>query len=322
MSWSLSSLSPPPAPPETVTSAAPPIGRGRFTRRRAQPWLGTLVAIEGTGDDAQRLDAAVAEAFAAIAEVHHAMSAHDTASSLSALNRGPLHEPVELQPLLARVLRAALALAAASDGAFDPAIGGRLVARGQLPWPADTAPPDPDATFRDVEWRRSRRAAAIVLRRRVAFDLGGIAKGAAVDRAIDVLRRAGLRSAMVNAGGDLRTFGEMRAIAVRDPSDAGRTIPLLEISNAAVATSADTFRAVDDAIPALLDPRSGLPLAAGRSVTVCARRAIWADGLTKVVLADAERARPLLGRLGASAVVLDADGSRRHIGGRGAVDAT
>jgi len=203
-------------------------------------------------------------------------------------------------------LRAALAIARASDGRFDPTIGGRLVAWRQLPAPSDADAVDPTSRWHDVELGRDRR---VRFRKPLWIDLGGIAKGYAVDRAVTVLRAAGMHGGVVNAGGDLRAFGDaFEVVQVREPSDPARSRPLLHLRDGAVATSAGYF-SERDGHTALVDTRGGGSLGHAGSVTVCAPRALWADALTKVVLADPEAAVPLLRRLRAQAALLDAEGT-------------
>lgn len=274
--------------------------------QRAQPWLGTLVSIRA---EAESLLAAraVGAAFAEIGEIHRRMSFHDPDSELSRLNTTAHRAPQAVSAHLRRVLSASLALARATDGSFDPTIGRVLVERGHLPAPASDAP-DPGAGWRDVSLDGDGR---VRFRRPLWLDLGGIAKGYAVDCAITCLRRQGVAAAVVNAGGDLRSFGSRHTIWVRDPADPGRGIPLLEAGNAAVATSAGYFNE-HPPHSAIVEPRTGAGLGGDSSVTVCARRAIWADGLTKVVLANPAGSVALLRRLGASAVLLDRHGGRLH----------
>lgn len=275
---------------------------------RARPLLGTVVAIRATGP-AAALTAAVNAAFAAVLDVEQRMSFHDATSDLSRINRLAHVEPQRVHATTFRVLQAALALARASDGVFDPAVGARLVASGHLPSPAPGAPLA--STWRDVELRAG---CVVAYRRTTWLDLGGIAKGYAVDRAVRVLRAAGMAQGVVNAGGDLRAFGDVNeTVHVRVPGDSTTTRPLLELRNGAVATSAGYFseRLDTDGHPhtALIDPRSGRSLGHRVSVSVCAPRAIWADALTKVVLADPAGSTRLLRRLRAQAVMMQADGS-------------
>jgi thiamine biosynthesis lipoprotein len=128
-----------------------------------------------------------------------------------------------------------------------------------------------------------------------AFALDGIAKGFAVDRAIDVLREAGLRSGAVNAGGDLRLFGEeMEDVYVRPPGAERRLANIGRTREAAVATSGSAL---------LIDPR-GAARAPVAGVTVIAADCMTADALTKPCMLAPERAMDMAARFGAHALIL------------------
>jgi thiamine biosynthesis lipoprotein len=271
------------------------------TLTRMRPLLGTFVTIRvavGEGDAAQASAlAAVEQAFARIAAIERCMSFQDPASDLSRLNHDAFGAAQPVCSSLRRVLRAALALAAASAGRFDPTVAGHEVAAGRLPAP-DGAGVDATADWRDVEVQRD---GCVRFRKRLWLDLGGIAKGYAVDEALRLLQRAGLAAGMVNAGGDLRSFGQLETVSVRDPASPGRALRLLELRDAAAATSAGYFGG------GFGDREHEV------SATVCAPRAIWADALTKVVLAAPDDAGPVLARLGAHAMLLYRDGTRRAL---------
>ena len=277
----------------------------QFTR--TQPLLGTFVSIR-IDEDSDAAQVAVDSAFARIAEVQHCMSFHDRNSELSQINRSANSMPQRVSPLLHRVLRASLAMAHASRGNFDPTVAGRMVALGQLPAPSDSAI-DPRASWRNVRLTRDGR---VHFERALYMDFGGIAKGYAVDLAVRTLRQHGIVSGTVNAGGDLRVFGGMQTIRVRDPAEPTQSIALVEVCNAAVATSAGYFSA-DDKHTDLINPHDGASMGQDSSVTVVARRAIWADALTKIVLASPTEALPLLKKFRASAVILHKDGSRHTL---------
>lgn len=247
--------------------------------RRARPLLGTLVEIRATADAA-----AVAHAFEAIAQAHALMSFQDPASELSRLNHQAWREPVQVHPWTWRVLAAARWLHAHSDGAFDCAVH-------------DGADAHMDAV--ELLPRRTVR-----FTRRLRLDLSGIAKGFAVDRALDRLRRGSTR-AVVNAGGDLRVFGPVaESIAVRDPEKPHELRPLGTLSNGAFATSAPYY-SEHEGRWAVRDPRRGTSPRRYRSVSVLAPTCLRADALTKVVwVRGVEAVRPLLARLRAEAIVL------------------
>ncbi len=255
--------------------------------RRAQPWLGTLVEISVADELPEPLlQAAIAAAYAEVALVQRLMSFHDAASDVSRLNRAAPGQPPQLHPHTAAVLALARQVAAVSDGIFDIGCAPRLVEWGYLPLPA--AAPD----SRAPGW----------------IDLGGIAKGYAVDLAIDALHRAGVRSACVNAGGDLRVIGrEAWPVAVRDPRDPSRTATVVPVRDEALATSAGYFSARQHdgrQVCALVDGRSGQPVRASSSFSVRAPRCVLADALTKIVAASGDPRHPALAAFGATAFIL------------------
>jgi thiamine biosynthesis lipoprotein len=146
----------------------------------------------------------------------------------------------------------------------------------------------------------------------VTIDLGGIAKGFAVDRAIEALRRHGMTDGLVNAGGDLAAFGPGRhSVDIRDPRHPDRPMCRVLVSNAALASSAGRFdpsRSERPSNSAVIDPRTGRPPPAIHGATVCAPCCAIADALTKVVMNVGEGAAGLLEHYGASALFVSAQG--------------
>jgi len=276
-------------------------------RRRAQVWLGTIVEIAVEAPDAARADAAVAAAFAAIARVHRALSNHDPASELSRVNRRAAMRETAISRDLHAVLACATEVAERSGGAFDPTQGARLAVLGFLP---------PQSTAQlGASWRHLRLGArSVAFARPLVLDLGGIAKGYAVDCAIAALRAHGATAGMVNAGGDLRAFGDRDdVVCVRCDGARGGMLPLVRVRDGAIATSAYAsqrrFVAGRWATP-LVEPRSGLPVMSTRTVSVIAPTCMIADALTKVVALRGRGAASVLAAFGASAAILSPARSR------------
>jgi thiamine biosynthesis lipoprotein len=261
---------------------------------RARPLLGTLVAVRVSAPTPRAAHRAIDRAFGAMSEIHALMSFQEGTSDVSRINRSALQAPVTVHAHTFRVLTWAARMAQISSGLFDVSIGGALVNWGTLPAPDADAVPDPNATFRDIELLPGSR---VQLRRALWIDLSGIAKGYAVDRAVRVLRRYGIASACVNAGGDLRITGtELERVAIRTAHQHAGTRPIIEISEGALATSSGAPRYnVAAQTRTLID--------AGTTASVVASRCIFADALTKVVLADAGSAAPILRRFNAAAYV-------------------
>ena len=273
----------------------------RCVTRRAQLWLGTLVEIAVEPPSSEALEAGIAAAFAAVARVHRALSLHDPQSELSQVNRNAATAVQPISADLRAVLRCALELAARSGGAFDPTVGGRIAALGFLPPQAHSAR---DVSWRDVELtpRGVRFAKPLVL------DFGGIAKGYAVDCAVDALRRHGIAAGRVNAGGDLRVFGnQSEVVHVRTGGPQGIVMPLVTLADGAVATSAyggQRRRIGGRWATPLIEPRGQLPIMSTRTVSVVAPTCMVADALTKVVALRGGRAAGVLSAYGTSAMVL------------------
>jgi len=273
--------------------------------RRARPLLGTIVEMRVEGLAHAAALAAIEAAFAEVAEVHRLMSFHEPGSELSRLNREAADAAVEVDARTFEVLQTALAIAAASGGRFDPCVAAKLVEWNFLPAPPRACVPDPAAAWCDIELSAPSRVRFL---RPLWIDLGGIAKGYAVDRALAILRAAGARSGSVNAGGDLRRFGS-RPENVQLRLARGRAgEPVVELADAALASSAGCVaaRRVDGRWHGVhVDGRRRRSVAARRSVSVVASTCVVADALTKVVLADRRVGQRLLQQYDAVACLYD-----------------
>jgi len=228
--------------------------------------LGTFVSIRVEGEeDGHFLDAAFAE----IALIDRLMSFHQPKSEVSGLNRGGHLGPMPVHPHTASVLRLAREVAEISDGAFD-------ITRA--------------SHWREIEIDGDE----VRFRRPLTIDLGGIAKGYAVDLAVAALRRGGARQGCVNAGGDLRLFGPSPEwVALRTDMPGSAELPAVLLSEGSLASSGG---------------------ARGRFACVAAHNCGIADALTKVVLARGKRSDSTLRRFGAQAHLYDRRWGWRSLG--------
>jgi thiamine biosynthesis lipoprotein len=232
-----------------------------------------------------------------------------------------------VDPAVRALLQRAQGLSDASDGYFDPGIGALVELWGFDSSSAETrAPPadaDIDATLEaigdgfaalelDAEQVRSRSGALKV-------DLGGIAKGAAIERCIEILQRHGIDDALVNAGGDLVAVGRApgeRAwrVGIRHSREDGM-IGIVELgSREAAFTSGDYERFFEhegQRLHHLLDPNTGRPATHTQALTVLANDPVLADAAaTALFIAGPERWRGIAENLGISEVLrIDADGT-------------
>lgn len=272
--------------------------------RRCRPLLGTYVEISASGLDENRLHGAVNAAFAAIERTQKLLSAHDANSELSLLNREAALGPVTVTRETFAVLRRAHKLASESGGAFDCTVAPLLARWGLLPAELRRRK---SGNWRDLLLLREHRVHFL---KPLALDLGGIAKGFAVDSAIKVLSRRGVESAIVNAGGDLRVFGDQPStIYLRHPRQPQLLAGKIQITNSALATSSPCFTEMNwrgSRVSHLVNSLCWTAVTGATSVSVCARECWLADVLTKVVFNAPQRAQKLLERYQAEAFVVTA----------------
>jgi FAD:protein FMN transferase len=273
--------------------------------RRMRPLLGTFVEIfaEGAQPD---LAPAIEAAFAAIERVHALMSFHSAASDVAHINAARAHDIVSIRKETYEVLRFARQVSELSDGMFDVAVAPVLVRRGLLPKPERHDRIGETGSYRDLELLPDNR---IRWRREGAIDLGGIAKGYAVDRAIDALRVSGLLAGLANAGGDMRCFGKAQPIHIRDPDAPANLFSLGLLEDSAIATSGSYFSAAQidgHRADALVDPRRKDCVSWQGSISVLAPDCMTADALTKVVRLAPDRAPQVLHDFDAQALVIEA----------------
>lgn len=252
--------------------------------------MGTVVSIHVDAPDA-----AVSRAFEWFRQVEACCSRFDPNSELRRLTPG---KPVVASPMLFEAVRFALKVAEATDGAFDPAVGHHMAARGfnrhYVTRETTLTSGEEDATFRDVVLDEGHRT--IELKRPLTLDLGAVAKGLAVDAAARELQP--FRDFSIDAGGDIyfagrNPHGEPWSVGVRHPRQRDALIDRVRVSDQAVCTSGDYERGAH-----ILDPRDGNTAQSLASATVIAPTAMLADALaTAAFVLGADRGIALLERM-------------------------
>ena len=274
--------------------------------RRCRPLLGTFVEIAASGTNTASLERGITAAFAAVEKVHRLMSFHDPESDVSRMNRDAFPKSVIVHPWTWEVLETAQQFARESHGVFDIATARFLASWGYFPGCAHQ--PDNAATWRDIFLRKNCR---VFFRRKLVIDLGGIAKGFAVDRAVAALKTGGVKAGIVNAGGDLRVFGPIsRVIHVRHPVEPAVPAGAVRLAERAMATSGVYFarrKHRGEHVSPLVDGCTGRCARELISVSVAAGQCIVADALTKIVFALREQAASLLDKYRADALILERD---------------
>jgi thiamine biosynthesis lipoprotein len=266
------------------------MGHANTLVRRARPWLGTIAVIALPAG----LETAYEAGFAELARIHRLMSFHETASDLGRLRAAPPNEPVELDPDTIAVLRIAAELHRDTDGLFNIAIARQLVRDRFLPRMNIAHLSRFGGNADDIEILDDRH---VRLHRRTLIDLGGIAKGYAVDCAVAALQAAGVDRGIVNAGGDLRVFGKA-TVPVEVRMAPGAYSAAFALANGAIASSENTrTRRSSRGHPATPHiGRDGRCIAIDEAVTVMASSCVIADAMTKVAMVDPDLADRLLAK--------------------------
>lgn len=285
--------------------------RQRVTTRTV-PVMGTIAEIKVVHGDVAQAERAIDAALEELYRVDRTMTRFSRLSEVGRANLEAAAKPVALGVATAAVVERGLRWADWSEGAFDPCIGGACelwdIGHRQVPPPAGESHRYAGRHFyRHLELgRRAGESVVYYHAGDLALDLGGIAKGWAVDRAVDALRAHGIRDAVVNCGGDLYAMGHSERgdaweIGVQSPTDPRGLVATLRASDTAIATSGDYCRYFDfhgRRYSHLLDPVTGEPRQAREhSVSVQAATCIDADaGATAAFVLPAERVANVLSR--------------------------
>jgi thiamine biosynthesis lipoprotein len=259
----------------------------------SQPHMGTQVRVIIYAPDATIASRASRAAFHRIAALDDTMSDYKTGSELVRLSRSAGGPPVRVSRDLFRVLAQAQEIAQKTNGAFDVTAGPvvrlwrRARRRAEFPDAAELTSARELVSYKYLRLNPKARTVQL-LKRGMRLDLGGIAKGYAADAALTVLKRYGIASALVAAGGDI-------AVSAPPPGEAGWNVgiaPLdspakpparfLALQNAGVSTSGDAEQFVEIAgqrYSHILDPRTGQALTGHSSVTIVAPNATTSDAM-------------------------------------------
>lgn len=267
--------------------------QGGTDTREYRYLMGTSMQVQAIGGDEAARRSAIDEAFAAIAEVDRLMSNYRSDSELSHVNREAARGPVVVSDPLLRVIEAAQRVSANSNGAFDVTVGPLVRLWGfrdktpHIPTSAELAAVRPLVDYRgltvDVEHHTIHFG-----RPGMEIDLGGIAKGFAVEVAANVLRRHAL-AGFIDAGGNQYMLGtppgkSLWTVGIKNPDVVDRLIGVVDVKSGSVSTSADyaNFLVVAGRTYGhLLDPHTLQPSMASLSATTVSEDGTLADAMSK-----------------------------------------
>jgi len=260
--------------------------------------MGTEMKVAAwTADDA-RTDVAISTVFSEFDRLDDLMSVWKSGSDIARLNNAAGERAVPVSMETREVLRIARQVSDQTGGTFDvtfAALSGLWKfdyqdKDGTVPDPQEIAKRLPLVNYRDLVVDDS-AGTALLRRKGMRVNLGGIGKGYAVDRGVEILRRSGLHDFMIQAGGDMYVAGKHgdRAwrLGIRDPrGPADRVFASLDLTDGTFSTSGDYerfFMKNGRRYHHIIDPRAGEPAVKCRSVTLVTTRAVIADALAKGV---------------------------------------
>lgn len=259
--------------------------------------MGTFARIVVTAQNKKHAQQAISLAFDKINHIEDLMSDYDPDSQLSQVNREAFDRPIPVDAELFELLTASVEYSKLSDGAFDVTVG--PVVQLWRKAKTDQAAPTPEALaaakaavgyqnlLLDAENQTVR-----FMKQGMFIDLGGIAKGYAVDKAVEILRNAGLKGGMVDIGGNLKCFGipanntEHWYIGLQDPENEDSILLKLILDDRAVATSGDYRRFVTingEKHSHIINPATADSAQSLSSVTIITADAMAADALSTAV---------------------------------------
>ena len=294
-------------------------------REKTKFMMGTVITI--TVYDVNKpddyVDQAIAAAFEAIARVNHLASVYDDSSEISLVNREAGNRYVEVDSNLFKIIQQSQKFAELSAGAFDITVSPLIKLWDyhnpnlQVPSAVDIQHALSLVNYQDIVLENNR----IKFKRPgIKIDLGGIAKGEAVDRAMSVLKKRGITDAMVNIGGNLSAMSskltkDKRKVWVRHPRQEGKFYGYFKMDNGSVATSGDyeRFFMVDSVrYHHIIDPKTGYPATGCVSTTIRAKNAMLADVLsTTVFVLGPEKGMQLIDQLeGVDGVIIFEENKR------------
>ena len=288
----------------------------------------TRIDVELWSDSAAEAERVSQQVFAEFDRIEAVMTRYRPESELSGVNRDAFGKAIVISPELFRMLETAQGVSRLSDDAFDisfASVGYLYDYRaGQQPGAKELAQHVGSVDYRQIRLNAAEHSVQL-MQPGMLLDLGGIAKGYAVDQGVAILQKANIKHAQLSAGGDMRLLGDKRGkpwiVGIRDPRAESGHATVLPLSDVAVSTSGDYERFfIDDKgerIHHILSPKTGKPVKGVQSVTIIGPDATTTDGLsTAVFVLGVEKGLALINRLdGIDAIIIDEQRKLHYSGG-------
>jgi thiamine biosynthesis lipoprotein len=307
-----------------LLSGAPTTAQSQWYQQQ-DDLMGTRISVELWHADQNLANKCSTQVFDEMRRIDARMSSYRPSSELSRINANAATSGVTVSAELLHLIKRSIHFSEISHGAFDityASVGYRYDYR-QSQQPSDewVAQQLPAIDYRHIQIEADKIRFS---NNAVRIDLGGIAKGYAVDRAIDLLRSCGITRAMVSAGGDSRILGDREGrewiIGIQHPRDPSGIALRLPLSDTAVSTSGDYERYfIDDGerVHHIINPSTGHSAKASWSATVIGVDAMTTDALsTTIFILGAVEGLALIESLaGIDAIIIDSKGKVHYSSG-------
>jgi FAD:protein FMN transferase len=291
--------------------------------KKSKALLDTLITIQVVADRPERAEKAIDRAFAEVKRLGDLLNFYSEESELAKINRSAGISDVKVSPETLGVIEKAVSASENTGGAFDITIGPEIIL-----WDfAEKRKPD-EATIKErlslVNYQSividREKSTIFLMKRGMLIDLGGIAKGYIADRAVEQLKKEGTVSGIVAVAGDIRAFGDKPdrrpwRVGIRNPRQSGsddEIMAMIELRDMAISTAGDyeRFFIVDgNRYHHILDPKTGHPAKACRSVSVIAGEGVSADSYsTAVFILGPEKGIEVLRKMGFEGLIVDEHG--------------
>jgi len=295
--------------------------------KQEQAIMGTLVSVELWHDKRLQAEKCISLVMANMRHIDSSMSPFKDDSELSRLNRAAANKPVKVSKELFQLISQANRISEQTGGKFDItfASAGRLYDYRKAIRPSDT---ELKQLLKAINYRHiqlnPRKRTIRFLHPQVYIDLGGIAKGHAVDQAIRILQQCGVKHALVSAGGDSRILGDKLGLpwmtGIRHPREKNGFAVVLPLTNTAISTSGDYERYfIEDGVRYhhIISPESGRPADKARSVTILGKDATTTDALSTAifVMGPGKGLQTIEQLPGIEAIIIDAAGKIHYTSG-------
>lgn len=298
--------------------------------KQQRDMMGTQISLEIDSSDPQLAQSCADRVFNEFERIEQMMSTYLAHSELSHINEIAAKQSVQVSPELFELLLKSIRFSELSGGAFDisyASIGYRYDYRNQIQ-PDDTTIQQalPSINYRNIILKDN---SIHFTHAGMRIDLGGIAKGYAVDRAIDILQKNGISSAIVTAGGDSRIIGDKNGrpwiIGIQHPRKRDAYALRIPLFDSAISTSGDYeryFLTNDERIHHIINPKTGKSAKGSWSASVIGPDATTTDALsTTLFILGAEKGIQLIDTMpDLDAIIIDAKGKVHYSSGLAAAD--